>query len=171
LRLLGFVLPLMAGTALAATRVEELTVKPNPAQSAVEIAVSVERGTFDKQSCDVLVEAGDGSPAVRLTFAPGGPRTATVRHAYKKDGTYNAKAVAGYGCSGARNVSVIVGAGAEAKAAPAQPGPLGCPAGWYLVPESVQGARYSCRPNLPAQALKCEGGTSYFAEGGVIGCR
>ena len=45
------------------------------------------------------------------------------------------------------------------------------PAGWYLVPESVKGARYSCRPHLPAQALRCEGGTSYFAEGGVIGCR
>ena len=45
------------------------------------------------------------------------------------------------------------------------------PAGWWLVPESVQGARYSCRPNLPSRPLICSGGTSYFSENGVIGCR
>jgi len=78
------------------------------------------------------------------------------------------------GCTGTRSASVIVGSQPETvapAAAPAMPRQAGCPAGWYVVPESVQGSRYSCRPNLPPQALRCEGGTSYFAEGGVIGCR
>ena len=160
----------------AATRLENLVVKPTPAERQVEIEVTVDRGQFDKQGCDVQVSAGDDSTATRLSFGITDERTKSVKHTYKKDGTYNVRATAGSGCTGTRTVSVMVGVGAapvvaaQAKPAPAQQ-QAGCPAGWYLVPESVQGGRYSCRPNLPAQALRCEGGTSYFAEGGVIGCR
>jgi hypothetical protein len=157
-------------TVLAATRLEDLAVKPNPALSQVEIAVTVNRGQFDKQGCDILVSPGDGSAPVRLGFGIADERTKTVRHAYKKPGTYTVGAAAGSGCTGTRSVSLVVGAeGVAETKGPAEK--AGCPTGWYLVPESVQGARYSCRPNLPAQAPKCEGGTSYFAEGGVIGCR
>ena len=42
---------------------------------------------------------------------------------------------------------------------------------WTLVEDSVKGARYTCRARPPAQPLRCAEGTTYFAEGGEIGCR
>jgi hypothetical protein len=166
--LAGCCLLIAATGASAATRLENLEVNPNPAVSQVEIVVTVDRGQFDKQSCDVVVTPEEGAQPIRLAFLMG-DRVKTVRYTYKKNGTHAAKAVAGSGCTGTRSVNVVVGA--EEQAPAGKPQASGCPSGWYLVPESVQGGRYSCRPNLPAQALKCEGGTSYFAEGGVIGCR
>jgi len=159
--------------ALAATRLENLVVKPNPAVSDVEIVVTVDRGQFDKQGCTIIVFTGDESSAPKvIPFGIADERAKTLHHFYPKPGAYTVRATAGSGCTGTRTVSVTIGAAAvEAKASAEKPQQAGCPAGWYLVPESVQAARYSCRPNLPAQALKCEGGTSYFAEGGVIGCR
>ncbi len=186
--------------AFAATRIDELAVRPNPAvfvdgaPPQVEITVSVERGQFDRQPCDVIVETGDGAAATKLGFGLGDTRTKSVRHTYKKPGSYQLKALAGSGCTGTRTVGVTVlatpaaapspaaganvpvepaasvSAPAASVSAPAPAGP-GCPAGWWLVPESVQGASYSCRPNLPARPLSCAGGTRYFAEAGVIGCR
>jgi hypothetical protein len=171
--LVGMVLAAAASGALAATRLEDLVVKPNPAVSEVEIAVTVNRGQFDKQSCDVFVTPEEGAAPTRIPFLVGEERTKTVRHTYKKNGAYTVKAAASSGCTGTRSVSLVVGAvaTAEATAVGGMAPQAGCPAGWYVVPESVQGTRYSCRPNLPAQALRCEAGTSYFAEGGVIGCR
>ena len=148
------------------------------------MTVEVNRGQFDRQACDVLIETGDGSPPIRLSFARGDERK-TVRYAFTTPGSYTVRAVAAYGCSGTRTVNVAVyGSGYPAPAAAAAPtapgGPAmtpevapvgGCPAGWYVVPESVQGSRYQCRPNLPGIPLQCAAGTSYFADNGVIGCR
>lgn len=184
--------------AFAATRIDELAVRPNPAAFVdgappqVEITVSVERGQFDRQPCDVIVETGDGTAATKLGFGLGEERTKSLRHTYKKPGSYQLKALAGSGCTGTRIVGVTVlatpaaapspAAGANVPAEPAAsvnspaasvnaPTGPGCPAGWWLVPESVQGASYSCRPNLPSRPLVCSGGTRYFSENGVIGCR
>jgi hypothetical protein len=184
-RAFGFSLLLVATAAPAATRLDNLAVRPDPAARQVEIEVTVNRGQFDKQPCEVLITPGDDSPQTRLSIATGEAPTRTLRHTYKKDGAYTVRAAAASGCTGTRSASVIVGAspaaapaaaagaaGAAMGTSAAAPAPqAGCPAGWYVVPESVQGSRYSCRPNLPAQALRCESGTSYFAEGGTIGCR
>jgi hypothetical protein len=174
--------------ALAATRIDELAVRPNPAvfvngaPPQVEITITVDRGQFDKQPCDVIVETGDGAAVTKLRFGLGDERTKSLRYTYTKPGSYQLKALAGGGCTGTRTVGVRVLAAPEAAPslpvsesvranAPAAPVGPGCPAGWWLVPESVQGASYSCRPNLPAGPLTCTGGTRYFSEGGVIGCR
>jgi len=185
LRVLACLLGLCAAHAFAATRLDELTARPNPVMPGkpVEIAITVERGQFDKQPCEVLLEPGDGAKPLKLTFAVSEPRTKKLIYTYAKPGAYSLKAVAGYGCGGSKTLSVAVRtegeiAAAEAKAveakAAAEPpqhaGP-GCPLGWWLVPESVQGARYTCRPNLPSAPLRCAGGTSYYSENGVIGCR
>jgi len=178
----GLSLLLVATAAPAATRLDNLAVRPDPAARQVEIEVTIDRGRFDKQSCEIVITPGDDSPQTRLSIATGEAATRTLRHTYKKDGAYTVRAAAASGCTGTRSASVIVGAspaaapaaaaGAAAGTSAAAPAPqAGCPAGWYVVPESVQGSRYSCRPNLPAQALRCESGTSYFAEGGTIGCR
>jgi hypothetical protein len=185
---LGAALAAAVPAVSAATRVDELTVRPNPAAfegstpPQVEIAVTVSRGQFDRQPCDVLVDTGDGAVATRLGFGVADERTKSLSHIYSKPGVYQLKAVAGYGCSGSRTVSVNIqatpdaappasSAAAAADPAAAQQAGSGCPAGWWLVPESVQGAQYSCRPNLPARPLPCAGGTRYFSENGVIGCR
>jgi|1185.fasta_scaffold539273_2 hypothetical protein len=167
---------LLAGAwsaAFGATRLEDLVVKPNPAVAEVEISVTVNRGQFDKQSCDIFVTPEEGAAPIRMPFLIGEPRTKSIRHTYKKNGAYTVKAAASSGCTGTRSADLLVGPDGvpHANAAAVAPPQAGCPAGWYVVPESVQGARYSCRPNLPGHALRCEGGTSYFAEGGAIGCR
>src|SRR5258708_2573091 len=170
----------------AATRVEAVVARPTPAAFAegtprrVEIVVTIGRGQFDRQACDVIIETGDGGGAARLSFGPAEERTKSVRHTYQKPGSYQIKAIAGSGCTGNRSVSVTILAkpdaapppsSANAAAEPVAPTGPGCPAGWWLAPESVQGARYACRPNLPSKALICTGGTSYFSENGIIGCR
>ena len=174
MRAFGLFLLLAAGAASAATRLESVSVRPDRAERQVEIEVTIDRGRFDKQPCEIMVKQGDDSSPTRLSIGVGDAPTRSVRHAYKKDGSYTVRAAAASGCTGTRTASVLVGSQPQTIApavAPATPRQAGCPAGWYVVPESVQGSRYSCRPNLPAQALRCEGGTSYFAEGGVIGCR
>jgi hypothetical protein len=172
LRAVGFSLLLFATAASAATRLESLVVKPDPAERQVQIEVTIDRGRFDKQPCEIMVTPGDDSPPTRLSIATGDAVTRIVPHTYKKDGAYTVRAAAASGCTGTRSASVLVGSQPQAAVPSAAPRrQAGCPAGWYVVPESVQGGRYSCRPNLPQQALRCEDGTSYFAEGGVIGCR
>jgi hypothetical protein len=201
----GAVLAAVVPAVFAATRIDELAVRPNPAvfvdgaPPQVEITITVDRGQFDKQPCDVIVETGDGAAVTKLRFGLGDERTKSLSYTYKKPGSYQLKALAGGGCTGTRTVGVKVLAAPEAAPsppvsesaranapaeptaslnapaasvnAPAAPAGPGCPAGWWLVPESVQGASYSCRPNLPARPLTCAGGTRYFSEGGVIGCR
>ena len=174
MRVIGFSLLLVSSAALAATRLDNLVVRPEPAERQVQIEVTIDRGRFDKQACEIMVTPGDDSPPTRLSISIGEAVTRTMRHTYKKDGSYTVRVAAASGCTGTRTASVLVGSQPADAIPPAAPQPrqqAGCPAGWYLVPESVQGARYSCRPNLPAQALRCAEGTSYFAEGGVIGCR
>jgi hypothetical protein len=102
-----------ATTALAAPKIESVVVKPDPAPLAggkapeVEIAVSISRTKFDKGSCDARVDFGDGQGR-NLDF--GVAVTRTVRHAYKKEGTYTI-AVRGGGaapCEGARQTALRV---------------------------------------------------------------
>lgn len=171
--------------AFAATVVDGVAVTPNPASFSgtnppqLEIAVIVNRGQTDLQACHVLIEPGDGSAPIRLSFLRGDERR-SVRYAYATPGSYTLRAVAAYGCTGTRIVNVAVYgpshptpavAQVPSAASPESAPQGGCPAGWWVVPESVQGARYTCRPNLPSAALKCGAGTSYFSENGVIGCR
>ena len=185
--MIGAILACAAPAPFAATRVEEVVVRPNPAVFAdgappqVEMAVTVSRGQFDRQSCDVIIEPGDGGSVLRLSFGLADEQTKSVRYTYKKPGSYQLRALGGHGCSGSRTVNVRVQATPDAapsastadappEGVSALPGPS-CPAGWWLVPESVDGARYTCRPNLPSRPLTCASRTRYFSENGVIGCR
>ena len=182
--------------AFAAIVMDSLSVQPNPAivsggtPPRVEIVVTVRRSLTDRQTCDVVVEPGDGGKPLLLTFGPGDTRK-SVRYSYSQPGPYTVRALSGNGCSGTRSATLEVRAAGAPAPAPASAPPAAivplpgavaasaanpvaqgaCPAGWYVVPESVDGARYTCRPNLPAVPLRCAAGTRYFAENGVIGCR
>ncbi len=170
-------LALAAVSAAAAPRIESVSVKPNPAplqagQTAdVVISVTIERPTPLDMSCEAQIDPGDGGRVLTMSWDLGDRRTKTTRYEYKKPGNYRLK-VSGTGkdaCNGARDLTVTVGTPAAAPARSSK-GPS-CPSGWTLVEGSVKGARYTCRPRPPAQALRCVEGTSYFSERGEIGCR
>lgn len=182
--------------ASAAIVMDSLGVQPNPALLSggtpplVEITVTVRRSMTDRQNCDVVIEPGDGGRPLLLTFTATDTRK-SVRYSYSQPGPYTLRALSANGCSGTRSAVLEVrAAGEPARASPPAPAaavvpvpaaaaasaasgvPQGaCPAGWYVVPESVQGARFTCRPNLPAVPLQCAAGTRYFSENGIIGCR
>lgn len=167
---------LAAGPAAAAPRIESVSVNPNPAPfeagktADVVISVTIDRPTPLDISCEALIDPGDGGRTLSMSWDLGDRRTKTTRHEYKKPGAYRLK-VSGTGkdaCTGGRELTVRVGT--PAAAAKAARG-ASCPAGWTLVEGSVRGARFTCRPQPPAQALRCAQGTRYFAERGEIGCR
>lgn len=153
---------------VAAPRLDSVSVQVLPGKgNDVVISVSIERPTLLDLSCSAVIEAGDGG-RIPISWNIGDSRTKTSRYEYKRPGSYRVR-VAGAGkeaCVGQKELSLTVGApGATTGGAPR------CPPGWALVDDSVKGARYTCRARPPAQALRCAEGTSYFAEGGEIGCR
>ena len=165
---LSLSLALAAPGAQAATQVSALSVLPNPATvhgstpAQVEMTVEVNRGQFDRQACDVLIETGDGNPPIRLSFARGDERK-TVRYAFTTPGAYTVRAVAAYGCSGTRTASVAVyGGGYPAPAALGGPAMTteampagGCPTGWSTARSSCTAATAagaSARPARPSRS-------------------
>jgi hypothetical protein len=100
---------------LAAPKIEHVVIKPNPAQFAggkapeVEIAVSISRSRFDKGTCDARLEFGDGQGR-NLDF--GVAATRTVRHIYKKDGSYTvaARGAGAMPCEGSQQAALKVAA-------------------------------------------------------------
>lgn len=174
-RIASAVLLLLAEAAIAAPRLESVQVKPNPAPleagkaAEVVISVTIERPTPLDINCDAQIDPGDGGKFL-MSWNLADRRTKTARYQYNKAGTYRLK-VAGTGkdaCNGLREVTVVVGSPSQAKATPPA---SKCPAGWTLVEQSAQGARYTCRAKAPAQPLQCTDGTNYFSERGEFGCR
>ena len=126
MRNLALIACLVAPAALAAPRIDNLVVKPNPAAFAggkapeVEVTVSVKRGQFDSGGCEAALDLGDGSRPRTVEF---GVATAkTIRYVYKKDGTYKvtAKGAGSTACEGMREATLTV-KGAPAPAKKAEP--------------------------------------------------
>jgi PKD domain len=158
-----------AGAATAAPRLDSVSVQVLAGKGTdVVISVSIERPTLLDLSCSASIEAGDGG-RIAISWNIGDSRTKTARYEYTRPGSYRVR-VAGAGkdaCVGVKEATVNVGtAKGEAKA-----GTPRCPSGWALVDDSVHGPRFTCRARPPAQPLRCPEGTTYFAEGGEIGCR
>ena len=169
-RIAAAVLLLLAGTASAAPRLDGVSVQALTGKGGTDvvISVSIERSTLLDLECDAVIDTGEGG-RIALSWSIGDSRTKTARYEYKRAGSYRVK-VTGAGkeaCTGQKETTITVGAPrSEGRASSPR-----CPPGWTLVEESVQGARYTCRARPPAQSLRCAGGTTYFAEGGEIGCR
>src|SRR5258708_31834447 len=98
----------------AATRVEDVVARPNPAAFAegtpprVEIVVTIGRGQFDRQACDGIIETGDGGGPARLSFGPAEERTKSGRHTYQKPASYQIKAIPGSACTRHRILRVTL---------------------------------------------------------------
>ena len=114
---------LCASAALAAPKIDNIAVKPNPAAFAggkppeVEVSVSVSRTRFGSEVCDARVEFGDGEGRT-LDFS-GVAGTRTVRHVYRKGGNFRL-VVHGAGknpCEGTRELAMNVTGGPAAKKA------------------------------------------------------
>ena len=160
------VLLLACSGAAAAPRLDTVSVQVVGGNDVV-ISVSIERPTLLDLNCDAVIEPGDGS-RIAVSWGMGDGRTKSARYEFKQAGSYRVR-VTGTGkdaCVGLKEASVTVGAARIHKSSAPR-----CPGGWVLVDESVKGARYTCRPRPPTQALRCAEGTSYFFERGEIGCR
>lgn len=166
----GAVLLVLAEAAVAAPRIDSVAVQVVGGKGTdVVISVSIERPTLLDLSCSAVIEPGDGG-SIPVSWNIGDSRTKTARYEYKRPGRYRVR-VAGTGkdaCVGLKEATVSVGAH-DGKAKTGTP--PRCPGGWLLVEESVQGGRFTCRARPPVQPLRCPEGTTYFAEGGEIGCR
>ena len=117
-------LALFAATpALAAPKIESVTVSPSSAKfeggkaPEVEVSVSVNRSRFDKAGCDVRLDFGDGEGRT-LDFGVATKRS--VRHVYKKGGSYTvaARGAGATPCEGAQQAALTVAAAPQAKPEP-----------------------------------------------------
>jgi hypothetical protein len=163
----GLALLAWAGAGAAAPRLDSVSVQMLSGKVGdVVVSVSIERPTLLDLTCSATIDTGDGGQ-ISIAWTLGDSRTKTARYEYKRPGTYRVR-VSGTGkeaCVGLKEASLTVGTPGRASATPR------CPAGWSLVEDSVKGARYTCRARPPAQPLHCPESTTYFAEGGDIGCR
>ena len=165
----GPVLLVLSEAAAGAPRLDSVAVQALGGKGAdVVISVTIERPTLLDLSCSALIDTGDGG-RIPISWNIGDSRTKTARYEYKRPGSYRVR-VSGAGkdaCVGLKEATVSFGASkADAKSTPPR-----CPTGWILVEESMQGGRFACRARPPLQPLRCPEGTTYFAEGGEIGCR
>lgn len=115
---------LVAGPALAAHRLESVTVTPNPAAFAggkapeVQVVVAVQRARSGPSNCEASVDFGDGGRPRAEDF--GMSTTRSFRKTYAKGGTY-AISVRGSGkvpCEGLLQASVRVTGEPAKKAEP-----------------------------------------------------
>jgi len=163
----GLALLAWAAAGAAAPRLDSVSVQVLSGKgSDVVISVSIERPTLLDLTCSATIDTGDGG-RIPIAWNLGDSRTKTARYEYKRPGSYRVR-ISGTGkeaCVGLKEASLTVGTPGPASATPR------CPAGWTLVEDSAKGPRYTCRARPPAQPLRCAEGTTYFAEGGEIGCR
>jgi hypothetical protein len=161
-------LALATGEAVAAARISGLSARQSAPQE-VQVAVSIERPTPLDMLCDLTIDLGDGTRKP-MSFGVGDRHQKTLQHRYAKPGMYKVVAKPSGKCEGMREATVIVTAWPVDKSA-AAPAKARCPSGYTLITGSFQGNKYSCSANPPSKPIRCEGGTKYFAEQGVIGCR
>ena len=114
-----------ASAALAAPKIENVTVQPNQPKFTggkapeVEVSVSISRSRFDSGNCDARVEFGDGEGRT-LDFGVASKRT--VRHVYKKSGSFTvvARGAGSTPCEGMQQMPIVV-AGAPEPVKKAEP--------------------------------------------------
>ena len=107
---------LFASAAFAAPKLESIAAKPSGNTPDVEISVSIGRTKFDTGNCDARIDFGDGQGR-NVEF--GVARTRTVRHSYKKNGSYTVS-VRGAGatpCEGTQQAPVQIAGAPEPKKA------------------------------------------------------
>jgi hypothetical protein len=107
-----------ASSALAAPKIDSVTVQPNQPKFTggkapeVEVSVAISRGRFDSGNCDARVDFGDGEGRT-LDFGMAAKRT--VRHVYKKSGSFTvvARGAGAAPCEGMQQMPLIVTGAAE----------------------------------------------------------
>ena len=165
---LALLLGLACGSAMAAAKIQSVSAKQVRALEAL-ITVSIERSTPLDQYCDAIVDPGDGALQT-LKYGVGDKHAKTLQHKYAKAGTYKVTVKGSGKCEGHGETSVTI-EGGPGKAAPAKAAKASCPRGWTVAEDSVHDNRYTCHANPPSKPLSCAGGTKYFYEKGLLGCR
>lgn len=146
-------------------------------------------------ACDAVIDFGDGSPPRAVRLGDNGQPLAHATHRYAATGRYTLR-IRGAGgrtpCDGQASGQLLVRAASERPPASAAPPvnaqaaaaelpsitletrPTGnseaCPAGWFLVPGSMTGGRFTCHL-APVRPFACPNGTQFFDNGNTVGCR
>ncbi|HSD39723.1 MAG TPA: hypothetical protein VLC92_19615 [Rhodocyclaceae bacterium] len=145
--------------------------------------------------CDAVIDFGDQTPVKPLRLGEDGRVQSEVRHRYAAAGQYTVSvrgAATRTPCDGSTKGTLNVLAASERPTTPV-PVPVNaqaaaaalptitlettptstaetCPSGWFLVPGSMSGGRFTC--HLAAvKAFNCPTGTRFFDSGNTVGCR
>src|SRR5262249_55069060 len=112
-KLLALIAACFASAAIAAPKIEGISVQPSQPKFTgdkppeVEVTVSVSRTKFDKGGCDARVDFGDGEGG-NVDFDVAAKRN--VKHTYKKGGSFTvvAKGVGKTPCEGMGQMPLVV---------------------------------------------------------------
>jgi len=152
-------------------------------------------------ACEAAVDFGDGSPIEKVILGKsGGTSNVTdIPHTYRKTGRFIATIASSRSftaCDGRTSTEVLIlGTNEQAPRATRrnterrekgrltpsdlelfddvtiESGKTPCPPGWDLIPNSRNGAyRFSCKRQA-VSPIVCPGGTGFFDNGDIIGCR
>lgn len=169
---------LFAGSAMAATTVEKLTLNPaSGAKVGDKITATIELSA-PEGICGLEVEFGDGRRDL-IKIKDDTKLPIVLEHTYKAAKEYKVRAAGdrvenALGCSGKQITKYKVDAAAPvAKGAAAGP----CPTDWALKGKAAKDGSFTCVPKKgvkevkkPEQPLACPAGTSYFTKGKTLGC-
>lgn len=145
--------------------------------------------------CDAVIDFGDRAPPQTVRLGESGQPQARIVHRYSTPGSYAIRMRGATGrvpCEGSIGGQLTVREASERPAASATPpvnaqaiaaaGPgitlemrptsslNACPEGWFLVPGSMQGGRFTCHL-APIKPFACPNGTQFFDNGNTVGCR
>lgn len=156
--------------------------------------------TGSTPACEAAINFGDGSPLERATLGNGGVSSVSqIPHTYENKGRYVVTVSGTRGrnsCLGRATAEIyVLGENEELpkagsrRASKRRAGRVGkndqewfddlslenrspCPPGWEIIPGSDKERQYrfACRP-AKVKPIVCTGGTSFYDNGDVIGCR
>lgn len=145
--------------------------------------------------CDAMIDFGDRTPPRAIRLGEDGRVQSELRHRYTAAGEYVLTlrgASTRSPCEGSIKGTLSVRPASERPSAPT-PAPVNaqaaaaalpsitletrptssaetCPPGWFLVPGSMAGGRFTCHL-APVKAFNCPAGTQHFDNGNTVGCR
>ena len=169
----------MAPQAFAAMKIDSVVASPSPAKAGQPVKITVDVDEVDVGAvCGLTIHYDDGSSEYPQQVggpSPNFPRS--FEHIFAKPGTYRIKAEGqraktSLGCVGDKTISLVV----EPAAAAAPKAKAGaCPEGWALKGKVAKDGGFSCSAKAkgakkPEKAIDCPAGTSYFTQGGKLGC-
>lgn len=173
---------LFAGSTLAATGIESVTVTPaQGARVGEPVTITIQFVSPESGICGIEVEPGEGRRET-IRIKENTPLPVVVQHTYKTPGEHKIRVDGtrvenALGCSGKEIVMYKVAPAAAPLAKAKAAGTTNCPEGWASKAKPAKSGAFTCtpakgvkNPAKPETPLKCPMGTSYFVTNKSLGC-